>query len=702
MTVAGALAGTVPSTSLAQEGDWTETDVPTESGLASAANSLFGPVAVGDGGTLISRTIAGWETLLETGPTTESNPLNDAAVTDDGEHVWFAGGSGVIGQYDIVEHELTDYSAPGVEEEDGSINEMTSTWEALDVAGDAGEEQVVLANGSGEVLAGEKTAEGGMDWGTVVEPGSGTTITGVSLYEVGSGFVCDTEGAVYETKDGGESWTEIGIYADDTALQDVSAVAGDDATTVGESGSVFEYNGVGWEEIDVGEEAVLAVFRDGQEGLAAGGSGFVYERTEEDDWEQLETPAESDLRGVTLNDTDQEFPDVAVGAGPTAIERGEYVALPQSITLSNDVSATIEYRIEIEGEAEAVDADADVEDGTVTGALEGGDTHEFAFDGRIVDFEVTQGPLPQLTVEVNGVEVTPLRLADLSWRAADSPVGSVLGGVAATSAPIAVGEGGVVLRREDDTWFAIEDDGPTGNSSALLDAAATDDGEAGWIAGSSGVIARYDVEADEFEDYSAPMEMTSTWEAVAVGGDADEERLVFANGSGEVLSGRYDGETVEWGEAVKPGGGSSVGGAAFLDESTVYVTDTNSMVYRSDDGGERWESIGVDGASVALYDVAASAEDDVSATGGDGSVFRYNGAVWTKNDAGEESLFGIDRDLDYGIAVGGSGSALTRRLYRWEEDETPTDATLQDVVFTDDFLEIAVGEDGTILERDRD
>lgn len=323
LTVAGALAGTglgtVPSASLAQEGDWTEADVPVESGLASAANSLFGPVAVGDGGTLISRTIAGWETLLETGPTTQSNPLNDAAVTDDGEHVWFAGGSGVIGQYDVVEHELTDYSAPGVEEPDGSINEMTITWEALDVAGDAG-----------------------------------------------------------------------------------------------------------------------------------------------------------------------------------------------------------------------------------------------------------------------------------------------------------------------------------------------------------------------------------------------EERLVFANGSGEVLSGRYDGETVEWGEAVKPGGGSSVGGAAFLDESTVYVTDTNSMVYRSDDGGESWESIGIDGASVALYDVAASAEDDVSATGGDGSVFRYNGAVWTKNNAGGESLFGIDRDLDYGLAVGGSGTALTRTLYGWEEDETPTDATLQDVVFTDDFLEVAVSEDGTILERDRD
>lgn len=689
---ASALIGTVP-TSRAQEADWAAVDVPAESGLTSTANSLFGPIAVGGDGVLISRTITGWETLLETGPTTESNPLNDAAVTDDGEHIWFAGGSGVIGQYDIVEHTLTDYSAP---------EGKTSTWEALDVVGDAGEEQVALANGSGEFLSGEKTEDGGMDWGTVSKPGAGTTITGVSFYETGSGFVCDTEGAVYETPDAGESWKAVGIDGDDTALQDIAAVATDDATAVGENGTIFEYGGIGWEEHDVSEEAVLAVFRDEQEGLAAGNVGFVYERTDENEWERLETPAESGLRGVTLNDTEQEFPDVAVGAGPTAIERGEYAALPQSITLSNGVSATIEYRIEIEGEIEATDADAEIENGTVTGSLEGGDTHEFAFDGRIVDFEVTRGPLPQLAVEVNEIEITPLRLADMEWQAADSPVQNVLNGVAATSAPIAAGEGGVILRREDDSWFAIEDGGPTGNSSALLDAAATDDGEAGWVAGSSGVIGRYDVEADELEDFSAPMGMTSTWEAVAVGGDAGEERLVLANGSGEVLSGQYDGEAVEWGEAVKPGGGSSIGGATFLDESTVFVSDTNSMVYRSDDGGESWQSIGIDGASVALYDVAANDGDDVNATGGDGSVFRYNGAVWTKNDAGGESLFGIDRELDYGIAVGGNGMALTRTLYGWQEDETPTDATLQDAVFTDDFLEVAVGGNGTILERDRD
>lgn len=200
-------------------------------------------------------------------------------------------------------------------------------------------------------------------------------------------------------------------------------------------------NRIGWEEIDVGEETVLAVFRDGQEGLAAGEDGFVYERTDEGKWKRLETPTENELSGVTLNDTEEAFPDVAVGGGPTAIERGEYAALPQTIVLSNGVSASIDYWLEIDGEIEADDADARIENGTVSGTLEGGETHEFAFDGRIV-----------------GVEVTPLRLADLTWQAADSPVESALNGVATTTTPIAAGEDGVILRREDGWPSAGRDD----------------------------------------------------------------------------------------------------------------------------------------------------------------------------------------------------------------------------------------------------
>ncbi|WP_293028108.1 hypothetical protein [Natronococcus sp.] len=215
LTGAALAAGGLGAGSAAAEAgsDWAESDVSSDGTLTGTVISSHGPVAAGKGGVVLARRVTGWEPLIEVGPTTESNPLNDIAVTDDGRHVWFAGGSGVIGRYDVEAHQLTDYSAPEVEEEDGSRSEKTSTWESLDVAGDAGEERVVLANGSGEVLPGELTDEGGVDWGTAVEPGAGTTITGVSLYERNAGFVADTEGAVYETSDGGESWDDEGPSA---------------------------------------------------------------------------------------------------------------------------------------------------------------------------------------------------------------------------------------------------------------------------------------------------------------------------------------------------------------------------------------------------------------------------------------------------------------------------------------------------------
>lgn len=308
------------------------------------------------------------------------------------------------------------------------------------------------------------------------------------------------------------------------------------------------------------------------------------------------------------------------------------------------------------------------------------------------------------------IDVSPLRLADREWIETDSPVESALYGVAAGSVPVAAGEEGRLLRREDGEWYVVVEEGPAGESNTLFDAAATDDGGAVWVAGDSGAIGRYDVAADELEDYTAPEvkgtdgdreEKTSTWEAVAVGGAAGAERIVLLNGSGEALPGEYVGDGVEWGQVVKPGGGSSVGGASFLGSETVLVSDTTSRVYQSDDAGGSWETIGIDGASVDLPDVAAAAEDDANAAGGDGSIFRYNGAVWTKLNAGGDALRGIARQLDRGLAAGGSGATFTRTLYGWEKDETPVEDDLNDVIITDDMLDVAVGEGGTIVERGR-
>ncbi|MEM4780625.1 MAG: twin-arginine translocation signal domain-containing protein [Halalkalicoccus sp.] len=713
---AGVGLGTVHTASAQDE--WNEAETPTAATLSGVVGTREGPYAVGDGGVVLARRVNGWETVLETGPTTDENELNDVAVTDDGRHVWFCGASGVVGQYDTLENQLTDYSGPNPE--GAGEDEKTSTWTALDAVGAAGEERVVLANGSGEVLPGEKTADGGMDWGTVAEPGAGTTINGVSFHSRDAGFVCDSEGAVHETADGGESWETVGVPPAEEELQDVDAVDAVDVSVVASNGFVYEYDGTVWREYDVGGETVLAVSREGDEGLAAGASGYTYERIAggEIDWEQADQSVESDLLGVDL-DAVGSFPDAAVGTGGTAIERGSYAALPQTLELSKDVPAPIEYEIDlVEGcELEVVEGDATVEGCTVSGTLGNGETHRFDLAGRIADFEVSRGPLPQLNAafgdpEFELFDVTPLRLADREWREADSPVESALYGVAAGAVPVAAGEGGRILRREDDGWFVVEEAGPAGQSNPLNDAAATAEGGAVWVAGGSGAIGRYDVSEDDLEDYTAPEvegsdgdveEKTSTWEAVAVGGAAGEERVVLLNGSGEALPGEYTGEGVEWGQVVEPGGGSSIVGGSFLPgrDGTVYASDTNSQVYRSDDAGESWETIGVEGASVAMTDVAAADADDVNAAGGDGSIFRYNGAVWTKLDAGGNALSGIDRWLDRGVAAGGAGTAFTRTLYGWEADETPIEAGLRDVALADTALDVAVGEGGTILERGR-
>ncbi|WP_331232577.1 WD40/YVTN/BNR-like repeat-containing protein [Natronorarus salvus] len=719
LTGIAAASTTLAGQAVATGADWADVPTPTDATLSGVVGTREGPYAVGEGGLVLVRRTTGWEAVLETGPTTDANELNDVAATDDGRHVWFCGGSGVVGRYDTLRNEVTDYSGPSPEDEEG---EKTSTWTALAAAGPAGEERVVLANGSGEVLPGDVTEDGGVDWGTVVEPGAGTTINGVSFLSRDEGFVCDSEGAVYETTDGGASWEGVGVQSAEEELQDLAVVDQDDVSVVASNGFVYEYDGTVWRDYDVGSETVFAVSRDGEDGLAVGASGYMYERTvsdDEADWERIDQPSEGDLFGVDL-DTVGEFPDAAVGTGGTAVERGDYTALPQRLRLTKDVPASVDYELELvegcEVEVETGEDDATVDECTVTGTLGNGDEHVFDLAGRIVDFDVTGGPLPQTNAEFGDddfelFDVSPLRLADRTWNEVDSPVQSALYGVAAGAVPVAAGEEGRILRREDGDWFVVREDGPSGGSNPLNDAAATEDGDAVWVAGGSGAIGRYDVGEDELADYTAPEvegsdgdveEKTSTWGAVAVGGDAGEERIVLLNGSGEALPGEYTGDDVEWGQVVEPGGGSSIAGASFLPGSdTVYASDTNSEVFRSDDAGENWETIGVSGGSVAMNDVAAEESDDVTAAGGDGSVFRFNGAVWTKLDAGEEALSGIDRGRDRGVAAGGSGTTVSWTLYGWDEDGTPTAADLQDVVIAGTALDVAVGEDGAILERGR-
>lgn len=291
--------------------------------------------------------------------------------------------------------------------------------------------------------------------------------------------------------------------------------------------------------------------------------------------------------------------------------------------------------------------------------------------------------------------------AEHDWVETDTPTDeSLLDAVCSKDGAYAVGAGGVVLGRTGDDWEVVVERGPTAKSNPLLGVDATADGRAIWFTGDSGVLGRY---ADgRLTDHSAPKDQTSPWTDIAVTGEAGEEQIHLVNGSGELLRGEYEAGTVEWGDIEKPGGGSSISSITFADSDCGYVCDTNQGVYETTDGGESYETIGIEDANTDFNGVAAT-DSTVVVAGGDGSIFRYDGSVWTRLHAGS-TLSAIDLGGETGLAAGDDGAVYELIDENWESVETPVDADLSGIVIDTDSGEevsaVAVGTDGTVIERD--
>lgn len=691
-------------------GDWQTVDLDISTTLYDATMSSEGPYAVGAGGLVLARRADGWQTVLERGPTVESNPLRGCDVTADGRNVWFCGGSGVVAQYDVVEEQLTDYSAP---------MGKTSTWLNVSAVGPAGSETVYLVNGSGEFLAGTKTEAGGMEWGDVVKPGGGSSAYGIDFYTEKAGYVVDTAGNTYRTEDGGQTWKTVGINGTSANLWGVAARNEGDLDIGASGGRIFRLNdgdGKGWKRKNVGKSTVRALDRKGKiAGLAAGANGYVYNRRDKD-WDRVATPAKKTLLGVALDESGA-FPDVAVGKGGTIVERGDWTGdLPNTVTVSSSDGSEINYELDIDGATRTANGTEGSDSvttrtgrfstDTVSGTVGGGDASDaFAYSGEVVDVRVTAGDPAALTIEINGTAVPLEQLRDDPWTVAETPTSKGLNAVVQSAqGPYAVGSGGDVIARRKDEWERVLDAGPVTASNPLTDAGVTDDGRNVWFCGGSGVVAHYGVIEEQLTDYSAPKGKTSTWEAIAVTGNAGGETVHLVNGSGEYLRGTKTSEGgVDWATAVKPGGGSSMKGIDFLDAQTGYICDTNAQVYETTDGGDSWSTIGIDGGSVGLYAVSAAAPDDIVVAGGGGTIFRYNGAVWTKLWAGDNKLYTVDYGGEgaSGLAAGSGGSLFGHSADGWEPRDTPVTASLYGVARdpTGTYPDVVVGSGGTVIER---
>ncbi|WP_225741244.1 WD40/YVTN/BNR-like repeat-containing protein [Halorussus halophilus] len=286
------------------------------------------------------------------------------------------------------------------------------------------------------------------------------------------------------------------------------------------------------------------------------------------------------------------------------------------------------------------------------------------------------------------------------WTTAETPTNSTLFDAVVTDAgAYAVGEAGVVLTDGgSEGWKVALADGPSASGRTLRGVDATDDGNAVWFAGDDGALGRLDTETGRHADHSAPADRTDSWADVAVAGQRGEETLLLVNSSGEVLRGQYlDGE-LALASPSKPGSGSSLVAAALVSETDGYCCDTNSGVFRTTDGGENFDEIGLDGSDGTLTALAAPERGECLVTDDGGVSHRYDGANWTPTRLGDESLWAVGVGDELRVACGDEGFVYERGEGDWERKLTTASETLRGVAVGDERA-VVVGENGTVVER---
>lgn len=687
-------------------------DVEGNGSFRSATDAAAGTYLVGGGGDLHENRDGSWDRLLDAGPTANSKTLYGVCVSDDGRNVWYCGGNGVVGQYDVLTREFTDHSFP---------NGVQNMWSDIAVVGDAGEERVTLVNSSAQVVTGTKTDAGGMDWGDTLVPNGGSPVYAVDYYSATGARFADGDGNVYETTDGGESWTQRGVASNGKALYGICCEAADRTVAVGGGGTFAEFDGDGWSVSQVGGTTVYAVDRVGEEGVAAGGSGSAYEYVD-GSWEQQGAGGSATLRGAVQSDVsrfgrirdDATAVDALAGSNNTIYDRGENTARPDRIRVEHVGDAPVSYEFDPGyGVSFVAGTAAEAEDTTeegVRGSVDASDPVDgYRSSDSFDQFGIREGTIADVAVYVNDEHRSAEVVNGTNWRYVNEdelPTGNTLYSTTDTDdGPYAAGVGGTLVHREpgpEGSWSETLSDGFSGRGQDVTGLATSDDGETLWGAGDSGELGAYHVADETVSDHAKPAGNSSNWADIAVAGPSGGETLFLVNSSGQLLSGQNDDGTLTWGELRKPGAGNPINGITFLDAETGFFCTSGGNAYRTTDGGETWEPFGVENAGVALYDVAATATDDVHVAGSSGYVFRYNGATWTTLKQSDTARRGIARQDDRAAACG-KNDIDTRGLDGWNTIDHGLyyPGIVHDVTFTDETspVGVVVGADGAIYEQ---
>lgn len=302
--------------------------------------------------------------------------------------------------------------------------------------------------------------------------------------------------------------------------------------------------------------------------------------------------------------------------------------------------------------------------------------------------------LATMGAAVTGFAVPASATETTTWRRVETPTDSTLHGVTyAGGRAYAVGEGGIVLRRDSDGWRVVLDGGPTGNGNDLYGVDVADDGETLWFVGASGAIGEYDTTTGNLQDRSAPNDHTSNFNDVAVT-DVENYDVYVADDSGAVHYSFDGGEEGTW-EYATPGSGAALHAIDFHGKRSGHVIDGNGRVFETDDG-ETWTAIGLEDADVSLYGLESNGENDVYISGGNATIHWWDGATWHTSSYGDADL----RDVvvnGQGVSVGGGGFLIEGCTDEWEEVDTPTGANLLGATLG--TTDVAVGASGTVIER---
>jgi photosystem II stability/assembly factor-like uncharacterized protein len=246
----------------------------------------LGPYAVGDGGDLLERQGSQWARIDDNGPSGDGQNLHGADATTDGDELWIVGASGTVGEYDPGTDTMSDHT--------GLNDSYTDQLTDVAVTGHSGEARVYAADSSGHV---QISSDDGGSW-TDVTPGSGSSIEGIDFYDTESGVAVDTNQAVWETTDGGSTWSKIGISDTSENFHDVDANAAYDIWVAASGGKVYHFDGGSWTETVVdGTDSLNAIEIEDGAGHAVGDQGDIYHY--DGSWTEETTQSES-MRGTEI------------------------------------------------------------------------------------------------------------------------------------------------------------------------------------------------------------------------------------------------------------------------------------------------------------------------------------------------------------------------------------------------------------------